>query len=180
MNIFYLSNSVTECAEWAVDRHVVKMILETAQLLSTAHRFIDGTEYVDKTKSGRSVKRWSLYDSRDAILYSATHIHHPSAVWCRQSDANYTWLHNLLGAYLKEYTYRYGKVHSIEQSGLYDALRATPHNIPNGNFTQPTAAMDAKYIVSNDNIINYRNYYKQGKSHLHSWKKRDVPPWIKE
>jgi hypothetical protein len=74
-----------------VDRHVVKMILETAQLLSTAHRLLDGTESID-TSSGRKKRVYTLPDERDAVLYSATHANHPSAVWARQSVENYNWL----------------------------------------------------------------------------------------
>ena len=180
MNIFYLSNSVDECAEWAVDRHVVKMILETSQLLSTAHRVLDGIETAGVSQSGRKKKIWVLPDDRNDTLYSATHTNHPSSVWVRQSNNNYNWLYCLLGAYLKEYTYRYGKVHSIERSGLFTALATPPQNIPVGPFTQPTVAMDAKYIISDDARINYKNYYKQGKSHLFAWKKRSMPEWITE
>ena len=42
MNIFYLHENPEICAEYHCDKHVVKMILETAQMLSTAHRIIDG------------------------------------------------------------------------------------------------------------------------------------------
>ena len=76
-----------------VDKHVVKMILESAQLLSTAHRVLDG-KLVDgirvnlDTGKTRKVKAYVLLDARDAVLYSATHVNHPSAVWCRQSVEN--------------------------------------------------------------------------------------------
>ena len=80
MNIFYIDKDPVQAAEWMVDKHVVKMILESAQLLCTAHRFLDGTEYVDAT-SGRRIKRWMLSDARESVLYSATHINHPSAIW---------------------------------------------------------------------------------------------------
>lgn len=85
MNIFYLSNDPRQAAEWMVDRHVVKMILESAQLLCTAHRIIDGVEYQGSTATGRKARRWRLNDHRDLMFYSATHINHPSAVWCRSS-----------------------------------------------------------------------------------------------
>jgi len=169
------------CAQWAVDRHVVKMILEAAQLLSTAHRVIDGVQYTDKTKTGRSVKRWRLSDSRETSLYSATHINHPSAVWARESNNNYNWLWCYLDEHCREYTRRYGKVHKIEESGLKGILAALPNNIPVGYKTQPPSAMDAKYIISEDAVVNYRNYYKVGKAHLHSWKApATAPDWIME
>jgi hypothetical protein len=84
MNIFYLDNDPQVCAEMHNDKHCVKMILEYCQLLSTAHRIIDGTETMAKSKTGRNVKRWVLDDERESLLYSATHINHPSAVWCRE------------------------------------------------------------------------------------------------
>lgn len=180
MNIFYIHTDPKLCAEWAVDKHCVKMILEAAQLLSTAHRILDGTEYTDKTKTGRSVKRWRLPDDRENILYSATHVNHPCAVWCRESNNHYNWLWCYLEEHCVEYTYRYGKVHKVESSGLHDRLISAPHNIPIAPFTQPPSAMDAKYIISENAVENYRNYYKVGKAHLHNWKKREAPKWLKE
>ena len=89
MNIFYISEDPVQAAQWMVDKHVVKMILESAQLLSTAHRYLDGVEIVGKTKTGRNAKRWKLSDAREDVLYSGTHIKHPSAAWCRESVENY-------------------------------------------------------------------------------------------
>ena len=147
MNIFYIHTDPKMCAEWAVDSHCVKMILESAQLLSTAHRVLDGVEYIDKTKTGRNVKRWRLPDDRDGVLYSATHVNHPSAVWCRESNNNYNWLWCYLDEHCKEYTYRYGKYHKVETSGLLQDLYQLPQNIPIGWKTQPPSAMDKSYIV---------------------------------
>ena len=82
MNIFALSSDPFESAQMMCDKHVVKMIIETAQLLSTAHRVLDGEQYTDKTSNGRSIQRWRLTDAYDMenSLYKATHINHPSAV----------------------------------------------------------------------------------------------------
>ena len=185
MNIFYLHADPKVCAEWAVDSHCVKMILESAQLLSTAHRLLDGVQYIEEKSLAngrkRNVQRWRLPDSREHSLYSATHINHPCAIWCRQSAQNYAWLWSLLREYCTEYTMRYGKVHKIEAEGLLDELDMLPHNITGvAGFTKPPSAMDAKYIISEDPIANYRNYYKYGKAHLHKWKKRNAPEWLKE
>ena len=81
MNIFALHLEPKTCAEMHVDKHVVKMILEYSQLLSTAHRVLDGQQYVDDS-SGRRIKRWKLNNSfaGDKLLYKATHINHPSAI----------------------------------------------------------------------------------------------------
>ena len=176
MNIFAISNDPKQSAEWMVDKHVVKMILETAQLLSTAHRILDGTEYIDKTKTGRKVKRWLLPDEREVYLYSATHVNHPSTVWTRATNNNYTWLACHFGALLAEYTYRYGKHHKCE--AMVPWLRYPPHGIPVGYLTQVTPAMPEQYKVGADSVASYRKYYREAKQHLHKWTKREAPEWI--
>ena len=179
MNIFYLDNDVDRCAQYHVDKHCVKMILETAQLLSTAHRILDGTEYVDYGPTGRKKKKFILEDeSLDQILYSATHANHPSAVWARSGVMNYNWLYNLLVALCNEYTYRYGKTHKCESIGLVSALSRVPRNIPKRDFTEPTPAMPEQYKVPGNSIQSYHNYYNGEKQRMFAWKKRDVPVFI--
>jgi hypothetical protein len=178
VNIFYIDESPVQAAQWMVDRHVVKMILESAQLLSTAHRLLDGEEFIGKTKTGRKAKRWKLYDSREDVLYQATHINHPSAVWCRKSVENYNWLADHLHALLQEYTHRYGKKHKVEGDLSY-MLMSPPKNLQEYDMTTMPSAMADEYKISDDPIINYRNYYKNGKASLHSWKNRQPPEWIK-
>ncbi len=160
-----------------VDRHVVKMILESAQLLSTAHRLIDGREVAGKSKTGRNVKRWVLDDAREGILYKATHVNHPSAVWCRNSIENYNWLVEHFFALCNEYTYRYGKTHKCSGELGY-MLQSPPKNLTNYDMTTMPSAMAKEYVISEDPIINYRNYYKNGKKAFHSWKNRLPPEWI--
>jgi hypothetical protein len=179
MNIFYLDNDQSVCAKYHVDKHVVKMILEYSQLLSTAHRVLDGVETAVVSDSGRNKKVWKLANSYDDILYVATHINHPSAVWARYGFENYKWLHSLLVELCKEYTYRYGKIHKCERIGLVDKLQYTPFNISTKLFTEPTPAMSPEYIIAGDSLQSYRNYYAEGKTHLHSWKLRDTPFFLK-
>lgn len=179
MNIFYVHTDPRAAAESLVDRHVIKMILETAQLLSTAHRILDGTEYVGQSASGRKAKRWRLPDDRETILYSATHINHPSSVWCRQSKANYNWLYEHFIGLLEEYTYRYGKTHKCANPNFVAALSQFPKNMPIGNLTPPTPAMGEEYLCSTS-LESYRNYYTHGKKHLHKWTKRPMPEWMIE
>ena len=178
MNIFYLHKDPKKAAEYHVDKHCVKMILETCQLLSTAHRVLDGDQIMGKTVTGRNVKRWVLSDERNEVVYSATHINHPSAVWCRQNRENYWWLWLLLCELCKEYTYRYGKVHKCERDGLVEALKRFPNNLPHGEFTEPTPAMPNQYKVLDDGVQSYRNYYNGEKQRMFSWKKRSVPEFI--
>jgi hypothetical protein len=181
MNIFALHLDPKTCAQMHVDKHVVKMILEYSQLLSTAHRVLDGQEYVDSS-SGRRIKRWKLTNSfaGDDLLYKATHVNHPSAIWARESKANYQWLAYLLVELCKEYTHRYGKVHKCESDGLVKWLvNCIPENISNKPFTHPTPAMPEHYRVKGDSIQSYRNYYVGDKQRMASWKTRPVPEWWK-
>jgi hypothetical protein len=182
LKIFFLHNDPVVCAEMHNDKHCIKMILESCQLLSTAHRILDGSETIAKSKTGRNVKRWILNDWRETTLYSATHIQHPSAVWCRQTNLNYIWLANLTKALCREYTYRYGKIHKCEEIGLVDGLYHTlPKNITFGEFTQPTPAMPDAVKIAGDSLGSYRNYYIMNKKHLASWQgkvnSRPVPSW---
>lgn len=176
MNIFYLDNDTEKCAEYHVDKHVVKMILEYCQLLSTAHRLSDGLVEPGMSKSGRNIKRYRLMDNRDNVLYQATHVNHPSAVWARASKENYLWLADLLVKLSKEYTRRYGRMHKCESDGLIKALQTPPNNIRSRGFTQPTPAMPDEY-KSDDSIMSYRTYYVKDKNGMASWKTRDVPTW---
>lgn len=179
MNIFYIETDPYKAAQSMVDRHVVKMVLETSQLLSTAHRLLDGEEYVGQSKTGRKAKRWRLPDEREDVLYSATHINHPSAVWCRQTNNNYTWLYCHFEGLLNEYTYRYGKTHKCANPNFAAALSQVPNNIPVGPLTPVTPAMLDEYKVGVDSLASYRNYYKVGKTHLHKYTKREMPEWMK-
>jgi len=178
MNIFYLSTDPVQAAEWMVDKHVVKMILESAQLLSTAHRVLDGRLYTGKTATGRNVKRYELPDGRDSVLYTATHVNHPSAIWARQSVENYGWLYEHFFALGREYTHRYGKTHKCFQGELSYMLASPPHNLRDYDMTPMPSAMDEQYVVGPDPVTNYRNYYKLGKARMHSWKNRQPPEWI--
>ena len=186
MNIFYVSESPSIAAEMLCDKHVVKMTLETAQLLCTAHRILDGqleTAQVYTYKKGAStgkVKTMKYYMLRpfelNNILYKATHINHPSSVWVRQSCHHYDWALDHFSSLLNEYHYRYGKIHKC--STLLPHLRNHPSRIPKTPFVQPPCAMDDQYIISGDSVTNYRNYYNKGKNHLHNWTKREPPHWI--
>ena len=184
MNIFFLDHDVKTCAKMHADKHVVKMILEYAQLLSTAHRVLDGTQSTGLSATGRKQTRYVLSDSRESIMYSATHINHPSAVWVRKSVLNYDWLHRLLVELCKEYTYRYGKVHKCEATGLVQSLGNVPLNLNPliGSFTEPTPAMPDDVIIVGNAVSSYRNYYIKHKQHLASWKgkvnSRNTPEWF--
>lgn len=181
MNIFYIHPDAKTCAQQHVDRHVVKMIVEYAQLLSTAHRVIDGTESNALSKSGRRQKVWSLDDDRDVHIYKASHINHPSAKWTRHCAMNYTWLMELWLELLDEYTFRYGKQHST--SRLIPYLNRLPKKISTMHqFSAPWRAMPDEFKVLRSDpeytLKSYRAYYNGAKTHIFKWKNREVPDWI--
>lgn len=178
MNIFYLHNNPKQCAQEHLDKHVVKMIIEYAQLMSTAHRVLDGQSYMDKTANNRNIKRWRLEDAnRETRLMKASHINHPSGVWCRANQKNYMWLFEMWSYLLEEYTFRYGKQHAC--SRLKDILNSPPNNIPSGEFYPPTPAMPDECKIANDSLASYHKYYVERKSHFAKWTKRDIPTWYK-
>lgn len=179
MNIFYLDKDPKICAEMHLDKHVVKMIIEYGQLMSTAHRLLDGQMYIDKTANGRSIKRWRVGDDLEDILMKASHINHPSAIWTRANRQNYIWLYRMWAYLCKEYTYRYEKIHSVE-TRLYQALYLPPLNIVDGQFYPPTPAMPDDCKIQNNSLASYHKYYIEHKKHFAKWTKRDVPLWFTE
>ena len=165
MNIFYLDKDPKRCAEMHCDKHVVKMILEYAQLLSTAHRVLDGDEWADRVG-----------------LYKATHKNHPSAVWARESAGNYFWLNKLFQELCKEYTKRYGKIHG-SQIRLGDYLYVLPKSLNIGfegietGLTEPPQCMPDYCKIEGDAIMGYRNYYIREKSYMARWNFTPEPVW---
>lgn len=141
MNIFFIHDNPVTAAKAMTNKHVVKMILESAQLLSTAHHILDGED--------------SPYKD---LLYRQTHHNHPSSVWVREASANYLWLYEHFVALGNEYTERYGKIHkSIRQLG--DILKNTPTNIPQQTMTPVKLAIAGTEWHSEDPVLSYRNYY---------------------
>ena len=161
MNIFYLHPDPVVAAQMQCDKHVVKMILETAQLLSTAHRELDHKNEPDK-------------------FYKATHKNHPSAKWVRESAANYAWAYKHFVALCDEYTHRYGKVHATDRK-MRGLLSAPPENIQHGFwFREPPQCMPDEYKQA-DTVEAYRAYYQSpDKQRFAAWTKtRPAPGWYK-
>ena len=158
MNIFYFYKSPTLSAQAQPDKMLVKMPLETAQMLCTAHRELDGNEYADEQG-----------------LYQRAYWNHPCTIWARESSANYWWLYSHFIALGSEYTYRYGKIHkSIRE--LWKPLFKIPDNITKGKLTPLAQAMPEEYKDENP-ITAYRNYCINEK-HYAKWERgRDKPSW---
>ena len=160
MNIFYLSEDPVVAALEHNDKHCVKMIVEYAQMLSTAHRECDGDDRADSLS-----------------LYRKTHVNHPSTVWARGNEAQYTWLYQLFVALAAEYTYRYEKKHSTD-SLLAVSLETPPAKISKNKLFQPPPQCMPKEYKCDDAVEAYRNFYIGEKAQFSSWKKRDAPRWF--
>ena len=159
MNIFYFYDCPIASAKAQPDKMLVKMPLETAQMLSTAHRELDGDEYADEVG-----------------LYKRAYWNHPCTIWARAGVINYAWLYKHFIALGEEYKYRYDREHgSITK--LKDALEPHPDNIdPNPEMTPVAQAMPDQY-KDDDPIVAYRNYCINEK-HYAKWERgRDKPAW---
>lgn len=141
------------------DKHVVKMILESAQMLCTAHRILDKSD--------------------NDLLYNATHKNHPSSRWTREGHLNYLWLYSHFIALGREYERRYGKVHATIAK-LSETLKHVPRRIPNRPFAPPPQCMPPDYY-QDDTVEAYRMYYKCDKASFAKWKEPAViPEWFTE
>ena len=178
MNIFHLDKDPVVAAKMMCDKHVVKMIIEYAQLMSTAHRVLDGEEYYDKTKNGRKIKRWRLKGAaEERLLYKASHVNHPSNIWVRENNENYRWLYKHFRALCAEYTHRYGKVHLTEEK-LKGQWWFSPRKINQvGTMTKFAQAMPDECKMD-DPVEGYRKYYIKEKSYMAKWTNRAVPEWF--
>ncbi len=164
MNIFYLDHNPALCAQYHTDKHVVKMILESAQMLCTA---------LNTTLDGQ------------VTPYRSTHVNHPCSIWVRENFHNWLWLYHLMLELEQEWQYRWehSKRHkSVEavQSIQVDGYRVEDiayHFLPEGNHTYPPLAMP-EHCKLVDVILSYREYYRTEKQDLHKWTKRDQPSWL--
>jgi hypothetical protein len=141
MNIFFLDFDARRAAEAHCDKHVVKMILETAQLLYSAH--------------------WLTDESQVPLnAYRKTHGNHPCAIWTRESLSNYIWLCELGLALCAEFTFRYGGVHKTQAH--LEWLAAHPPALPEHGITEIRLAMPPEYKRPNP-VEAYRTFYRDNK-----------------
>lgn len=186
MNIFVLDTSPVLAAQYQCDKHVVKMIVESAQMLSTAHRLLDGLCVPDTvvnptTGKRRTKKSWKLENQDlNSVLYAVAHPGHPSTKWTMESMANYLWHYEHFCALCDEYTHRYGKKHATDTK-LRFVLDQAPANIPDRELTPFKLAMQSNPECMNpsDPVTSYRKFYqtKQGRFKM-AWTKRNKPDWF--
>lgn len=161
MNIFVLDTDPKLAARAHCDKHVVKMVLESAQLLSTAHHI-----------AGSTIDLGSIY--------KPTHIEHPCAKWCRENAANYKWLYNLYHELAREYTHRYCKIHKA--ATITPFLQSVPDGVLRRNPTSSSSltpfvqCMPDEY-KHEDAVTAYRDYYVGEKASFAKWTNREPPYW---
>jgi hypothetical protein len=146
MNIFYLDKDPKLAAIYQYNKHVVKMILESAQMLCTAHHCYGSAE------------------QKANVPYKQAHLNHPSTIWARQSKSTYMWLYDHMMALGTEYYVRYGKTH-LTITKCKEFLATPPKHIQGDEWSQPPQAMPDEY-KHKDSIIAYWQYYINGKSHI--------------
>jgi len=156
MNIFVLDEDPMTAAEYHCDKHTIKMILESTQLLSNA-----------------------FWKHNLQGVYKQTHKNHPATLWTCKSLENFNWLSNMALSLCKEYTYRYGKVHKCE--ALIKQMINKRHKIPffENNQTPFAQCMPEQYKNSNP-VIAYRNFYRGEKRRFAKWTTRPIPAWFQD
>jgi hypothetical protein len=156
MQIFILDRDPKKAALMHNNKHVVKMVTESCQLLCSVHH---------------------LTGDRTDIPYRLSHKHHPCAVWARESYSNYVWLLDLTRALLDEYTHRYNKKHACER--VYEWCTLNLPNIKDKGLTDFAQAMPEQYR-NKDAVKAYRNFYIGEKLHFCHYKNREIPNWLQK
>ena len=153
MNIFVLDENIQTCAQYHCDQHVVKMILESVQILCTA-----------------------LNKRGFPTPYKSTHIKHPCVLWVEESFENFLWLQSLALALNDEYKFRYGKDSDHKSIQVLDEISL--YSFEDKGLTEFAQAMPDKFKVPGDAITAYRQFYSGEKLAFAKWTKRDIPEWI--
>jgi hypothetical protein len=153
MNIFVLDKNIDACAKAHNDKHAVKMILESTQMLCTTVNLTGGES-----------------------PYRTAHKNHPCTVWARESLSNWRWLRDLTLALNDEYKYRYNK--SVDHKSAAIAKSLQEPDIPDVGLTPFAQAMPDQYKNS-DPVKAYRDYYMGEKQHIATWTNRQKPGWYK-
>ena len=160
MNIFYLDEDPRLAAQYHCDKHVVKMILESAQLLCTAVNVLAGEQVTP---------------------YKSTHVNHPCSIWVRDNFDNWNYVHRLMLELELERLIRFksDKEHK-SITAMHDAClynKALKY-LPAVEGTTPALAMPDHCKISSDPVECYREYYRKEKVALHKWTNREVPFWL--
>ena len=154
MNIFVLDTNPISAAQQQCDKHIVKMPLETAQMLCTAVHL-----------------RTTALD----IPYKAAYRNHPCTVWARENSSNFEWLIDHGLELCAEYTRRYNREHKCQRVIMFCSDYI--NRMPSGQRTAHPLCMPDKYKVAGDPVTSYRNYYLGDKKRFAKWKTGQIPNW---
>lgn len=154
MNVFILDYDLEWNVSYYVDKHVVKMILETTQILSTVNR-LKGLE------EG----------------YKPTHIHHPCVKWACESSMNYLYLKQLVYHIINEWRYRFNHSKYESHKCEYVLMTLSMPEFDSDYMTEPPQCMPSYCKVPNNVVAGYRNYYINEKQKIAKWTGREVPSW---
>jgi hypothetical protein len=195
VNLFYLDKDHDTNARYHVDKHVVKMILEAAEMLCQCHWVEEAVGFVPRqlNKEELAAVRKLRAPYKDVPLEQRpipylgydTHLNHPSTIWVRSSFENYAWTYCYMEALEAERKYR--NPNGVPSHRAVDFLRKHPlPNIPDVGFTKFALAMNVMrearpdLVNEDDPIWSYRNFYHLDKATFASWKAREKPPWWDE
>lgn len=165
-----------------LDKHVVKMPLEVAQMMCTnvliwhlginaPNRFITKEE-LKRVREFAATQRYLSQEER-FVPYLPTMPNHPCTIWMRSSVGNFEWSRQYAYELEKEYTFRYEKP-SLKACDVIRGL--TTPDYDRKEFTEPAQAMPDEY-KTDDSVMSYRKYYVGAKSGIASWKRRSAPAW---
>lgn len=185
MNLFILSMDPAKIAEYMMDKHIAKIILEAVQMLCTTQRMLTG-------------------DKCDPCVYKIAHKNHPVTIWCRAAQANFIWTLDLIDAMHSEWKYRYNHPTHKEHKS-YSVAQYLRRNVPpasafervkvSGVMTPFALAMPDEYKIRSvpssaatgtshghdiyDAVASYRSYYlSEPKRRIAKWAKlREMPLW---
>lgn len=176
MNVFALHNSPKIAAQMMCDKHIIKMIIETAQILSCVldYRYKEEHKTDDLTPSKQL----------DLPQYPKAHAKHPCTLWAMASTANFDWLRDHLRELCRQYSVRYPnrngtmKAHSLEWTAMVYDAQAQYLEFPLQQRTPFAQAMPDAY-KSDDAVVAYRTYYLMDKSFA-AWKRVPTPTWYEQ
>ena len=167
MNLFILSLIQREIAQYMMDKHVSKILLEAVQMLCSAKRILSPDDEINDR------------------IYKLAHKNHPVTIWCRKSKANFIWTLDLVEELHNEWRFRYGHPETKFHKSYLVALLLR-ENIPRDEAFEeegltPFALAMPVQFKSEDPVESYRNYYmSEEKKKIASWNKcREKPEWYK-
>lgn len=157
MNIFVLNQDPVKAAQLHCDRHVIKMILESAQMLCTSILF---------------------YDNTKLVAYNQTHTNHPCSIWARATVENFMWLVFMSKELAREHQLRYPKSKEHKSAQVIRECEKMYKVIPSGPLTDFAQAMPDQY-KGKCAVVAYQKYYKGEKAGFATWKSpRSIPSFM--